>query len=99
MSCKQCFRESRIDHSLTRTPLQNPNEHITALEEAMQIDSVPELPPSVGYENSPTAMDVFYRYLFAYPASNQDAETFAKVIFSIKTKHVYLPTNNETHLR
>ena len=38
MSCGQCIRESLIDRSLTRTPLQNPNEHITAPEDAMQID-------------------------------------------------------------
>ena len=30
MSCKQCIRELRIDRSLTRPPLQNPDEHITA---------------------------------------------------------------------
>ena len=45
ISCEQCIRESRIDRSLTRPPLQNPNEHITAPEDAMQIDLVPELPP------------------------------------------------------
>ena len=67
MSCKQCIRESRIDRSLTRPPLQNPNEHITAPEDAMQFDLLPELPPSGGYENIVTAMDVFSRYLFAYP--------------------------------
>ena len=32
----------------------------------MQIDSMPELPRSGGYENIMTAMDVFSRYLFAY---------------------------------
>ena len=58
MSCEQCIRESRIDRSLNRPPLQNPNEHITAPEDAMQIDLVPELPPSGGYENIVTAMDV-----------------------------------------
>ena len=67
MSCAQCIRESRIDHSFTRPPLQNPKEHITASEDAMQIDLVPELPPSGGSENIVTAMDVFSRYLFAYP--------------------------------
>ena len=61
MSCEQCIRESRIDCSLTLPPLQNPNEHITAPEDAMQIDLVPELPPSGGYENIVTAMDVFSR--------------------------------------
>ena len=92
MSCEQCIRESRIDRSLTRPPLQNPNEHITAPEDAMQIDLVPELTPSGGYENIVTAMDVFSRYLFAYPTSNQDAKTIAKVLINIMTKHSYLPT-------
>ena len=73
-------------------PLQNPNEHITAPEDAMQIDLVPELPPSGGYTNVVTAMDVFSRYLFAYPTANQDAKTIAKVLINIMTKHTYLPT-------
>ena len=59
MSCEQCIRESRIHPSLTRPPLQNPNEHITAPEDAIQIDLVPELPPSGGYENIVTARMCF----------------------------------------
>ena len=39
-----------------------------------------------------TAMDVFSRYFFAYPTSNQDAKTFAKVLFDNTTRHAYLPT-------
>ena len=58
----------------------------------MQIDLVPGLPPSGGYENIVTAMDVFSRYLFANPTSNQDATTIAKVIINIMTKHAYIPT-------
>ena len=92
MSCEKCIRELRISPQLTRPPLQNPNEHITAPEDAMQIDLVPGLPPSGGYENIVTAMDVFSRYLFAYPTANQDATTFAKVLINIMTKHAYLPT-------
>ena len=92
MSCEQCIRESRVDPSLTRPPLQNPNEHITAPEDAIQIDLVPELPPSGGYENIVTAMDVFSRYLFAYPTANQDAKTIAKILINIMTNHAYLPT-------
>ena len=57
MSCEQCIKESRID--FTRPHLKNPNEHITAPVDAMQIDSVPELPPSGSYENIVTAMCVF----------------------------------------
>ena len=77
-SCEQCIEDLRMN------PLQNPNEHITAPEDAMQIDLVLGLPPSGGY--------VFSRYLFAYPTSNQDATTIAKVIINIMTKHAYLPT-------
>ena len=92
LSCEQCLRESGINPRLTRPPLQNPNEYITAPEDAIQIDLVPGLPPSGGYENIVTAIDVFSRYLFAYPTSNQDAKTAAKVIINIMTKHAYLPT-------
>ena len=92
MSCKQCIRESRIDRTLTGPPQQNPKEHITAPEGAMQIDLVPELPASGAYENNVTAMDVSSRFLFAYPTSNQDAKTIAKVLINIMTKHAYLPT-------
>ena len=67
MSCEQSIKESRIDRSVTRSPLQNPNEHNTAPEDAMQIDFVPELPPFGGYENIVTALDVLFRSLFAYP--------------------------------
>ena len=92
MSCDQLIRESRIDRSLTRPPLQNPNEHITVPEDAMQIDLVPEVPPFGGSENIVTAMDVLSRYLFAYPTSNQDAKTIAKVLINIMFKHAYLRT-------
>ena len=92
LSREQYLREARIYPRLTRPPLQNPNEHITASEDAMQIDLVPELPPSGGYTNIVTAMDVFSHYLFAYPTSNQDAHSIAKVLINIMTKHAYLPT-------
>ena len=86
------YKESRIDRSLTRLPLQNPNEYNNSPDDAMQIDLVPGLPPSGGYENIVTAMGVFSRYLFAYATSNQDATTNAKVIINIMTTHAYLPT-------
>ena len=92
MSCGQCIRELKISPRLIRPTLQNPNEYITAPEDAMQIDLVPGLPPSDGYENFVTAMEVFSRYLFAYPTSNQDATAMAIVIINIMTKHAYLPT-------
>ena len=83
---------SRIDRSIFRLPLQNTNEHITASQDTMQIDLVPELAPSGRYENIATAKDVISRYLFAYPSSSQDDKTFAKVKFNTMVKHAYLPT-------
>ena len=70
MSCEHCIKEVRTGRSLTRHQLQIPNENITALEDAMRKDLVPEVPPSDGYENFVTAKDVFSRYLIAYPTFN-----------------------------
>ena len=92
MSCEQCITESPVKDRLIRPTLQNPSEYIAAPEDAMQIDLVPELPPSGGFENIVTAMDVFSRYLFAYPTFSQDAKTIARVINNIMTKHAYLLT-------
>ena len=37
-------------------------------------------------------MDVFPRYLFAYPITDASTTNTAKVIIDIMTKHTYLPT-------
>ena len=58
----------------------------------MQIDLLPELPTSGGYENIITAIDVFSRYAFAYPVSNPTAVNTAKIMINIMTRHAYLPT-------
>ena len=50
----------------------------------MQIDLLPNLPTSGGYKTVMTAIDVFSRYLFAYP--------LVEVLIDIMTKHSYLPT-------
>ena len=62
MSREKCIRELQIISQLTRSPLQNPYEHITAPEDAMKIVLVPRVPPSGGYENIVTAMDVISRF-------------------------------------
>ena len=92
ISCKQCIIESWINRNFNRFSLKNPNEHITAPENAMRIDFVPELPPFGGFENIVTAMNLFAQYLFAYPTSNQDFRKIARVIKYMMTKHAYLPT-------
>ena len=90
MSCEQCTRKSRS--SLTRPPLENTIEHISAPEDATQTDLVPESSLSGGYENTVTAVDVLSSNLFAYPTSNQVAKTVAKVLTNIMIKHAYLTT-------
>ena len=37
-------------------------------------------------------MDMFSRYLFSYPTTNQDAKAIAKVLINIMPKHAYLTT-------
>ena len=63
MSFEQGIQEPRIERRLTRPRLQNPNEYITAPEDAIQIDLVLEIPPPSDYENTLTVLDVFSRYL------------------------------------
>ena len=58
----------------------------------MQIDLLPNLPTSGGYQTVMTAIDVFSRYLFAYPLIEATAANVAKMIIDIKTKHSYFPT-------
>ena len=61
-------------------------------EDAMQIDLLPKLPTSGGYQTVMTAIDVFSRYLFAYPLIQATAPNVAKVIIDIMTNHSYLPS-------
>ena len=61
-------------------------------EDAMQTDLLPNLPASGGYQTVMTAIDVFSRYLYAYPLIEATAANVVKVIIDIKTKHSYLPT-------
>ena len=58
----------------------------------MQINLLPEVPPTGGYENIIAAYHVFSRYAFAYPSSNRTAVDTAKVIIDIMKRNVYLPT-------
>ena len=70
MSWEPCSKESWTDRNRTGHCLQNPYEDISAPEDAMQIDLVPESPSSDCYENIVTAMDVFSYPLFAYLICN-----------------------------
>ena len=52
----------------------------------MQIDLLPNLPPSGGYENLLKAIDVFSRYLFAYPLTDASSIVVVEIpILATKT--------------
>ena len=90
--CEICIKDKRVPNFSITPELLNVPEWDLGPEDAMQIDLLPNLPPSGGYENIITAMDVFSRYLFAYPITDASATNTAKVIIDIMTKHTYLPT-------
>ena len=90
--CEICIQDKRINNTRITPRLMHIPERDLGPEDLMQIDFLPELPPSGGYENIITAIDVFSRYVFAYPVSNPTAVNTAKVIIDIMTRHAYLPT-------
>ena len=90
--CEICIQDKRINNTRITPELIHIPEWDLGLEDLMQIDLLPELPPSGGYENIITAIDVFSRYAFAYPVSNPTAVNTAKVITDNMTRHAYLPT-------
>ena len=94
--CEICIQDKRINNTRITPDLIHIPEWDLGQEDLMQIDLLPELPPSGGYENIITAIDVFSRYAFAYPVSNPTAVNTAKVIIDITTRHAYLPTLNIT---
>ena len=62
----------------------------------MQIDLLPELLPSRGYEKIITAIDVVSKNAFASPVFHATAENTAKIIIDIMIRLAYLPTSNIT---
>ena len=84
--CEICIQYKRINKARMTPELIHIPEWDLGPEDRMQIDLLPELPPSI------TAIDVFSRYAFAYPVSNPTAVNTAKIIIDIMTRHAYLPT-------
>ena len=88
--CEQCARDKRVPNATITPELLNVPEWDLGPADARQIDLLPNLPPSGGYEIVLTAIDVFS--LFAYPLTDASAINVAKVLIDIMTKHAYLPT-------
>ena len=60
--CEECARDKRVPNATITPELLNLPEWDLGPEDAMQIDLLPNLPPSGGFENVLTAIDVFSRY-------------------------------------
>ena len=54
-----CVQDKRIDNSQITLELISISDWDLGLEDVMQVDLVPKIPPSRGYENIITAFDVF----------------------------------------
>ena len=91
-SCETCARDKRVPNNTITPELLNRPEWNLGPEDAMQIDLLPNLPTSGAYQTVKTAIDVFSRYLFAYPLVEATVTNVAKVIIDTMTKHSYLPT-------
>ena len=87
--CEICIQDKRINNTRITPELIHIPEWDLGPEDLMQIDLLPELPPSGGYENIIMEIDVFSRYAFAYPVSNPTAVNTAKVIIDIMTRHAF----------
>ena len=90
--CEICIQDKRINNTRMSPGLIHIPEWDIGREDLIQIDLLPELQPSGGYENIITARDVFSRYAFAYQVSNPMTANTAKVVRDIMTRHAYLPT-------
>ena len=90
--CEICIQDECINNTRITPELIHIPEWDLGPEDLMQVDLLPELPPSGGYKNIRTAIDVFSRDAFAYPVSNPTAVHTAKAIIDIMTRHAYLPT-------
>ena len=97
-NCQTCIQTKRINNDLLRTELLNCPEWDLGPEDILQMDILPNLSPSGGYDHIITAIDVFSQYLFAYPVTRITATSVARVIMDILCKHTYLPTTIITDL-
>ena len=97
-NCQTCIQTIKTNKDLLRTELLYCPEWDLGPEDNFQMDILPNFPPSGGYDHIITAIDVFSRYLFAYPVTRITATSVARVIMDILCKHTYLPTTIITDL-
>ena len=92
LNYEDCIKYKRISNCQIRPKVINNTEHVLGPEDILEIDKLPNLPNSAGYQNIVIMIDVFARYLFAYPTQNVTAKTIGQFLVDVKTRHAYLPT-------
>ena len=78
--CEICAKDKRVPNTVITPELLNLPEWDLGSEDGMQIDLLQNLPITSGYQTVMPAIDVFSRYLFAYPLTEATAANIAKVI-------------------
>ena len=91
-NCPDCIANERIDTRQIRQQMLSNTEFTMGPEDCLEVDMLPNLPSSSGYQHIITMMDVFSRYLFAYPTQDMTAKTVARCNIDVMTRHCYLPT-------
>ena len=92
INCPDCIANKRIDTRQIRPKMLSNTEFTFGPEDCLEVDILPNLPSSNGYKHIVTMMDVFSRYLFAYPTQDMTARTVGRCIIDVMTRHCYLPT-------
>ena len=78
-SCPHCIANKRIDTRQIRTKMLSNTEFTMGPEDCLEVDILPNLPSSNGYQHNVTMMDVFSRYLSAYPTQDMTAKQWHDV--------------------
>ena len=90
--CETCIQDKRINTTRITPELFHIAYWDLGPEDIMQVDLLPELPPSGGYGKIVKAIDLFSRCAVAYPVSNPEVVNAANVIINIMKRHANLPT-------
>ena len=85
-----CFQLKRALSKNLKTPLQPVSSLTSYPGGTLQIDPVGPLKSPV-HRYVLTGMDVFTNYFFAVPLTNVTADSFARELMSIFSRHCYLP--------
>ena len=90
--CPDCIANKRIVTQQIQPKMISKTEFTLGPEDCLEVDILPNLPPSNDYKHIIRLMDVFARYLFAYPTQGMTAKTVGRCIIDVMTRHCYLPT-------